>query len=221
MQGGIHEILGLTAGHVQPRAPHAITSRGLRKCDSFWKNPCSLPQPGPPHCGFDACGNHERQRALIVDLHLSVAHTERLQHFLRLPPNRIAIIRQHARLDCNVYCAPIARLDPHLNVRANLCAGMACFASCHLPVHHPVHTASSCVSRMAIASLSGPAASLSTHSSSGRIVWKRTVYVTPGNATMIRKCFAPCRCESRSLSSRARASPRPSISSGGRPPFSR
>src|SRR5205807_4316554 len=115
-------------GEIEPRAPHAIAGRRLGTRDSGRKDARALAQSGAPGRGFDARGNHERQRALIVDLNLSVLHTERLEHFFRLPADRVPVVGLDPRLEFNVDAAAFAGFDPHVEVRADISAPVAGFA---------------------------------------------------------------------------------------------
>src|ERR1700757_3086795 len=79
-----------------------------------------------------------------------MAHSQRFEHFLGLLANRIAIIRFHARGQLDRDSATFARLDPHVQVRANLRTRVPGFARCH-PFDDLAHEFNSCVSKTSTA----------------------------------------------------------------------
>ncbi len=67
-------------------------AEGSGSGDAVGKHACALAQSGAPRRGFDARRDHEGQSAFIVDLHLSMPHAKRFQHFFGLPADRVAVV---------------------------------------------------------------------------------------------------------------------------------
>ena len=128
MQRGVNEIFRLAARNVEPRPPHAITGRRLRKRNPLWQHACVVAQPCSPGRGFNACRNYERQRSLIVDGDLRVLYAESFENFFSLPADGIAIVGFDPRFQFNRDAFSFTRLNPHLHIRANLWAAVARFA---------------------------------------------------------------------------------------------
>ena len=120
VQRGIDEILGLAAGNVKPRPPHAIARRRLRKRKPLREHARAFAQSCAPGRGFNARRNHKRKRALVVDRYPRVPHAEGFEHFFGLPANGIAVVRLDARFEFDVDAAMIARFNPNVDIRANL-----------------------------------------------------------------------------------------------------
>ena len=72
VQRGVDEILGLAAGNIKSRTPHAIARRRLGTRQPVRQHARAFAQSRAPGRAFNARRNHEWQRALIVDDHPGV-----------------------------------------------------------------------------------------------------------------------------------------------------
>jgi hypothetical protein len=126
MKSCIDEVLRFAARNIKPRPPQPIASRRLRKCDSIRKHASTFAKSGPTNGSLNPGSDYERQSTFITYLDRGVAHSQGLEHFLRLAADGFSVIRFYSRLELDVNSPRLAEFNAYVEIGTNLRARMAC-----------------------------------------------------------------------------------------------
>jgi hypothetical protein len=138
VESGIDEILGLTAGDIKTRPPHAIARGRLAKRELIRENACSFPKSGASGGGLDPSRYNERQCTFIVDFDMCIAYCESLEDLFCLAADRVAVVGFYPRFKFDLEATPLVRLNAYVKVGADLGSIMSRNARGNDIIHHGI-----------------------------------------------------------------------------------